>query len=93
MSVQSAVRVRVHIAKDRTVHLPEDLPEGDAEIIVLYDTPPLSEALAKKAALRREAFGADAGKMVVSEDFDAPLPEDVQRYFEGDEDGPRVNAQ
>lgn len=30
-------------------------------------------------------FGADEGVFAVPEDFDAPLPDDIQRYFDGDE--------
>ena len=74
MAVQSAFRLHVHIAKDRTVRLPEDLPEGDAEIIVLYAAPPPDAERARKAALRSAAFGADAGRFTVPDDFDAPLP-------------------
>lgn len=29
-------------------------------------------------------FGTMAGKLEISEDFDQPLPSDVQRYFEGE---------
>jgi hypothetical protein len=88
MAVQSAVRLHVHIAKDRTVHLPDDFPEGDAEVIVLYDAAPVADERARKAALRRRAFGADAGRFTVPDDFDAPLPADLQRLFDGEDDGP-----
>lgn len=91
MAMQSAVRLHVHIAGDRTVHLPEDLPEGDAEIIVLYGPPPPDLERARKAAQRRSSFGADAGRFTVPDDFDAPLPPDVQRYFEGEDDGPVID--
>lgn len=91
MAVQSAVRVRVHIAKDRTVHLPADFPEGDAEVIVLYDAAPFADERARKAALRRASFGADAGRFTVPDDFDGPLPPEVQRLFDGEDDGPLGN--
>lgn len=91
MAVQSAVRLQVRIAKDRTVRLPDDLPEGDAEIIVLYGPAPPGGERARKAALRQAAFGADAGRFTVPDDFDAPLPPEVQRYFEGEDDGPAVD--
>lgn len=92
MAVQSAVRLHVHITKDRTVRLPEDLPEGDAEVIVLYESRAPAEERARKAALRKAALGADAGRLTMSDDFDAPLPPDVQRFFEGDDDGPAGGA-
>lgn len=34
--MQAAVKLQVTIPSDRRVQLPEDLPEGEAEIIVLY---------------------------------------------------------
>ena len=76
MSAQQAIRLHVQITKERVVRLPEDLPEGGAEIIVLYDPPPGVEERARKAALRRASFGADEGLFTVPDDFDAPLPID-----------------
>ena len=32
-------------------------------------------------------LGTLAGQWTVPEDFDAPLPAELQRYFEGDDDG------
>lgn len=69
------------------MQLPNDLPEGDAEVIVLYDAAPPAQERTRKAALRRAAFGADAGLFAVPDDFDEPLPPDVQRFFEGEDDG------
>ncbi len=37
--MRDAVKLEVTIPKDRLVQLPEDLPEGRAEIIVLYQGP------------------------------------------------------
>lgn len=88
MAVQSAVRLNVHITRDHLVRLPEDLPEGDAEIIVLYPASRIADERARKAALRSAAFGADAGLFTVPDDFDAPLPPELQRFFEGEDDGP-----
>jgi hypothetical protein len=34
--MHAAVKLQVTIPKDRRVQLPDDLPEGEAEIIVLY---------------------------------------------------------
>lgn len=36
--MHAAVKLQVTIPKDRRVQLPDDLPEGEAEIIVLYPT-------------------------------------------------------
>lgn len=37
----------------------------------------------RKARLRSERFGALRGAFTIAPDFDAPLPDDVQRDFEG----------
>lgn len=87
MAAQTALRLHLHIGEDRILHLPDDLPEGDAEIIVLYDAAPGAGERKRKAALRAAAFGADAGRFTVPDDFDAPLPPDVQRLFDGEDDG------
>lgn len=34
--MQAAIKLQVTISSDRLVQLPEDLPEGRAEVIVLY---------------------------------------------------------
>jgi hypothetical protein len=36
---------------------------------------------------RRRGIGRYAGRGFVAPDFDAPLPPDIQRYFEGEDDG------
>lgn len=88
MAPQTAVRLHLHVAKDRVVRLPDAFPEGDAEVIVLHDAAQPADQRARKAALRKRAFGADAGLFVIADDFDAALPPDVQRFFEGEDDGP-----
>ncbi len=57
-----------------------------------YDAAPVADERARKAALRRDAFGADAGQFTVPDDFDAPLPPDVQRLFDGEDDSPVGSA-
>ncbi|MGK3990284.1 hypothetical protein WME99_44985 [Sorangium sp. So ce136] len=75
-----AAKIAIVIPADRRVELelPADLPEGPAEVIVLITS--------QKAAPRdrRAALGMDRGKVQVADDFDAPLPEDLQRAFDGE---------
>lgn len=50
---------------------------------------PMDEVIAPRdvAAARQAAMGMDnASGSVVPDDFDAPLPPDVQHYFEGEDD-------
>lgn len=64
------------IDKQGAVHLlePVHLPaERRALVTILDEKPPPN--------LR--PFGLDAGKFTVPEDFDAPLPEDILKAFEG----------
>lgn len=76
-----AAKISIVIPADRRVdlRLPPDLPEGPAEVIVLISS-------RQKAATpdRRAALGMDRGKVRIADDFDAPLPEDLQRAFDGE---------
>ena len=51
------------------------------EVIVLDDDQPDTAAAASRPKRR---FGTMAGQIKVADDFDAPLPPDLQRAFEGD---------
>ena len=80
--MENAVRVRVMVGADHTVRLPDEIPAGEAEIIVLF--PAAADAdRARKAEVRRRMFGRLRGQATIADDFDAPLPEDVLRDFEG----------
>jgi hypothetical protein len=59
--MHAAVKLQVTIDKDRLVQLPDDLPEGRAEIIVLYpETTPASRprAAAASAKSKRPSYFA-----------------------------------
>ena len=56
--------------------LPRSLPAGPAEVIVLVP----SRAVPNR---RSRGMGMDVGRGWVAEDFDAPLPDDLQSLFEG----------
>lgn len=74
-----AVKLDIIIPSSHQVELdlPESLPVGPAEVIVLA---PSSEAVRHSP---RGGMGMDAGKGWVADDFDAPLPDDLQSLFEG----------
>lgn len=76
--MQSAVKLNIVIPASRRVEitLPNDLPLGPAEVIVLTAPEPSGEP-------RLRPIGIDAGQGRIAEDFDAPLPEDLQQLFEG----------
>jgi hypothetical protein len=72
--MRAAVKLEVTIRKDRLVQLPEDLPEGRAELIVLYAGP---EADGERAPKR--AKHARSGRPVT---LPAPAKAGRVSYFE-----------
>lgn len=54
------------------------------EVIVMEDEP--TERPSRKPEATKRRFGTLAGKLEIAEDFDAPLPPDIQRYFDGESD-------
>ena len=77
--MQGAHKLIITIPEDRRVELqlPDEMPVGPAEVIVLV--PPKSSPT---KALR--PLGMDEGLVTIADDFDAPLPNDLQRSFEGE---------
>ena len=76
--MKSAVKIDIMIPKSRRVEIeiPEDLPLGPAEVIVL--------AGPERPVVRKlRPIGIDAGKGRIAEDFDAPLPDEILDLFEG----------
>jgi hypothetical protein len=55
------------------------------EVIVLEDDQP-DPAVEAGASKPKRRFGTMAGQIKVADDFDAPLPPDLQRAFEGNEE-------
>lgn len=71
--------MRVTVGADHIVRLPSEVPPGDAEIIVLVPEQPSPSARAERERL----FGILRDKVVVSDDFDSPLPDDLLDEIEG----------
>ena len=85
--MENAVRFRVTIGADRTVRLPDEIPIGEAEIIVLFPTTPVTDDdLARRTEARQKMFGRLRGQVTIAEDFHAPLPEELLKDFEGGDD-------
>ena len=79
--MQSALKLNVTVTRERVIRLPDDFPEGPAEVIVL---PTASDASPKPHAGRR--LGSMHGLITIADDFDAPLPPEIQRVFDGEGD-------
>jgi hypothetical protein len=76
--MKSALRIDIVVPESRRIEisLPEDIPTGPAEVIILADS-------RRNAERDPRPSGIDAGKGWIAEDFDAPLPEDLLALFEG----------
>jgi prevent-host-death family protein len=74
-----AVRVGVHEAKTQLSKLLRLIDAGQ-EVEILRNGEPVARLVAAgPRAVRR--FGTDRGRLIVPEDFDAPLPPDVLEPF------------
>lgn len=76
------VEVGVHEAKSTLSELLRRVADGE-EVIITRSGEPVAKLVPAPRRTPR-AFGADRGLFQVPEDFDAPLPEELQRAFEGD---------
>lgn len=72
--------VNVHQAKTHLSRLLERVRQGE-EIVIARAGKPVARLVAVKPAAPR-APGSAVGLVTLSEDFDAPLPDDVLREFE-----------
>ncbi len=79
--MEQAIRLRIMVGEDHVVHLPSEIPTGEAEVIVLF---PSRQAQPSRVDVRKGMFGRLAGKATIADDFDAPLPEEVLREFESE---------
>ena len=71
--------VNVHEAKTHLSRLLDEVGEG-SEIIIARAGRPVARLVAVAAS--RRTLGADRGRVVIGDDFDAPLPADVLADFE-----------
>jgi prevent-host-death family protein len=72
--------VGVHEAKTHLSRLLEDVAAGEEVVITRRGEAVATLVPVQSGAARR--FGIDAGRFVVREDFDAPLPDEVLDAFE-----------
>ena len=71
----TSFKLNVTITKDHVIKVPDEIPEGAAEVIVTV------AAIPKEG---RRPIGLDAATgITVPDDFNAPLPLELQRLFEG----------
>ena len=75
-----AKTVNLHAAKTQLSKLVDQATKGE-EIIIAKAGKPMVRLVAVAAKRRRTGYGADKGKIWISDDFDAPLPDDVLKSF------------
>ena len=73
--------VNVHEAKTQLSKLLEQVEQGD-EIVIARAGRPVAR-LIPFATSGKRVLGQDAGQVFIAEDFDAPLPDEILRDFEG----------
>ena len=75
--------VSIHDAKTRLSQLVDKAAAGEDGVIRRNGKPLVRLTRPDMSTKRRIRFGLLKGKIIVSDDFDAPLPEDVLAGFEG----------
>ncbi len=73
--------MNVHEAKTHLSRLLERVRLGE-EITIAKAGKPVARLVAVEGPRKRRVPGSAKGTIWMAEDFDAPLPEEVQRYFE-----------
>ena len=85
LSLESAMRkkivVNVHEAKTHLSRLLKRAAEGE-EVVIAKAGKPIAR-LSPVTASGKCVLGQDKGRVVIADDFDAPLPEEILRDFEG----------
>lgn len=72
--------VNLHAAKTHLSRL-VDAAAGGEDVVIAKAGKPMVRLVPVAAKPRRMGFGADKGKIWMSADFDAPLPDDILRAF------------
>ncbi len=71
----------VHEAKTHLSRLLEKVAEGE-EVVIARAGVPVARLVPVRATTKRE-LGFERGRVFIADDFDAPLPDEVLKRFEG----------
>jgi len=75
-------QVNVHEAKTHFSKLLARVAAGE-EIVIAKGGKPVARLVPMEPKSERRVLGMDAGKKFrIADDFDAPLPPEIQKYFE-----------
>ena len=72
----------MHEAKTHLSRLAERAAQGE-EITIARGGRPLARLVPLEADRRPRKFGWWSGSLRIADDFDAPLPDELQRHFDG----------
>lgn len=72
----------MHDAKTQLSQLAQRAADGE-EIVIARNGRPLARLVSLKDERKRRRLGFWKGQVWMSDDFDDPLPWEIQRYFEG----------
>ncbi len=72
--------VNLHAAKTHLSRLVDDAANGE-EIVIARAGKPMVRLVPVARQRKRPGFGAGKGKAWISDDFDAPLPDDLLKAF------------
>jgi prevent-host-death family protein len=81
----TAKTVNIHEAKTHFSKLLRRVARGE-EVIIAKAGKPVARLAPIRTALKERVPGDAKGLFVVPNDFNDPLPPEIQRYFEGEED-------
>lgn len=74
--------VNVHEAKTHLSRLLAQVAKGE-EVLISKAGKPVARLVPFQGARREASMGMDRGRVRISDDFDAPLPDDLLAAFEG----------
>ena len=74
-------QVNVHAATTQLSKLLARVAAGE-EIVIARAGKPVARLVPVEKKRARRIAGMDAGKVWIADDFDAPLPPEIQKYFE-----------
>jgi prevent-host-death family protein len=77
--------VNVHAAKTHFSQLLRRVAAGE-EIVIARAGKPVARLVPAEPRQQPRELGKDRGKIWIAEDFDAPLPPDLQAHFDGEID-------
>ena len=72
--------VNLHAAKTHLSRLVDEAVAGK-DVVIAKAGKPMVRLVPVEPKRRRTGFGADKGQIWISDDFDAPLPDDLLRLF------------